>query len=85
MLYNKKMLNFKPTTDPAIPAEQGNRHPRVRREGGVPAGVNHRAAYQTLPPTMIAASQHFSLAFSSDACILYSNLGLRPKLNFVAP
>ena len=54
-------------------------------EGGVPAGVNHRAAYQTSPPAMIAATQHFSLALGSDACILYSNSGLRPKLNFVEP
>ena len=29
--------------------KQGNRHPRARQGGGVPAGVNHRAADQILP------------------------------------
>ena len=62
--------------------KQGNRHPRARRGGGVPAGVNHRAANQILPSAIKAASQHISWAFGSDAYVFYTNSGLRPKKDF---
>ena len=52
------------------------------RGGGVPAGVNHRAANQILPSAMKAASQHISCAFGSDAYVFYTNSGLRPKKDF---
>ena len=39
--------------------KQGNRHPRARRTGLVPAGVNHRALDRAYPSARLAAPQPF--------------------------